>query len=54
MKYVELAKIKEVLSHTDGNQQLTRLIGFHSMLVFSDVLIALMDHISTAIQPVKK
>lgn len=53
MKYVELAKIKEVLSHTDGNQQLTRLVGFHSMLVFSDVLIALMHCISAGIQPIK-
>ena len=53
MKCFELAKIKEVLSYTDGNQQLTWLVGFHSMPVFSDVLVALMDSISAAIQPIK-
>ena len=49
MKYVELAKIKEVLSHTDGNQQLAWLVGFHSMPVFSGVMFALMDRISAGI-----
>ena len=53
MKYVELAKIKEVLSHTDGNQQLAWLVGIHLTLVFSGVMFALMDRISAGIQPVK-
>ena len=42
MKYVELEKIKKVLSYIDSNQQLTRLVGFPSMLVYSGVMIALM------------
>ena len=53
MKCFELAKIKEVLSHTDGNQQLTWLVGIHSMLEFSGVMFALMHCISAGIQPVK-
>ena len=53
MKYVELAKIKEILSHTDGNQQLTWLAGTHLTLVFSGMMFTLMDRISAGIQPVK-
>jgi uncharacterized membrane protein YqhA len=53
MQRVELAKIKETLSHTDGNQQLTWLAGTHLTLVFSGMMFALMDRISAGIQPVK-
>ena len=53
MQRVELAKIKETLLHTDGNQQLTWLAGTHLTLVFSGMMFALVDHIPTGIKPVK-
>jgi hypothetical protein len=53
MKRAEPAKIKEILSHNDGNQQLTWLADTHLTLVFSGMMFALMNRISAGIQPVK-
>lgn len=53
MKCFELAKIYEILLHTDGNQKLTWLVGTHSMLEFSGIIFALMHYIFADIQPVK-
>jgi uncharacterized protein (TIGR00645 family) len=55
---IELLKyfinVKEVLSEPNGNHQLAWLVGIHLTLVFSGVMFALMDRISTGGNSSKK
>jgi uncharacterized protein (TIGR00645 family) len=43
--------VKEVLSEPNGHSQLAWLIGIHLTLVFTGVMFALMDRISSGIKP---